>query len=170
MRNWIAVALAAFALAGMAPALAQAPLAGASQRSTDPAVLPKVFSVRVTVADLDAAERFYRDGLGATNIVRVHDRERVAQFPSSVAVVLVQGPPRAAGAAAPHGNGGFILQVTDIDAVVARTAPAGGAVERPPNSGQDERSYGVRASQIRDPDGVGIELIQFPPGGPRQPR
>ena len=125
--------------------------------------LPKVFAVRITVADLARSERFYHDGLGA-QIRHIHSRESMAQFASGPGVVLAQGGPRAAGAPVPEGAGGFLLQVADIDALVARVAAAGGSVERPPNSGTAALSYGVRSALIRDPDGVGIEVIQRPTG------
>lgn len=151
------VAAAMLATCSATQAFAQAAPQGPSMRSTDPAELPKLFAAKVAVADLDRAEKFYREGLGAKNVIRIHDAERMVQFSSGLGLLLAKSAKPASG----EGAGGFILQVADIDAVVARIAPAGGTVVRAPNSGQGEKSFNTRAALIRDPDGVTIELIQF---------
>lgn len=150
------VAAAMLAACSATQAFAQAAPQGPSMRSTDPAELPKVFAVKIATADLDRAEKFYREGLGAKHVIRIHDAERMVQFSSGLGLLLAKG--KAAG----EGAGGFILQVADIEAVVARIAPAGGTMVRPPNSGKGEKSFNTRAAVIRDPDGVTIELIEFP--------
>ena len=158
---------AALGLVAASPAAAepaQAAVPAPAMPRSNPAELPRVFAARVSVADLDRAERFYRDGLGAARVVRVQPRERMVQFSGGPGIVLVQGAPRAAGAPVPESSAGFILQVADIDAVAGRVAAAGGIVTRPPNSGTAANSFGVRAAMIRDPDGTGIEVIQFPAG------
>jgi predicted enzyme related to lactoylglutathione lyase len=138
------------------------PAPAASQRSVNAAELPKVFAVRASVADLGRAERFYKDGLGATQVVKVNDRERAVQFASGVNVILVQGPARAADAAVTPIASGFILQVTDLMSVVKRVPGAGGVVVRAPNPDAPAGPSGVRAAMVQDPDGLSIELIEFP--------
>jgi catechol 2,3-dioxygenase-like lactoylglutathione lyase family enzyme len=171
---------------GLAAALAALPGTAQTSRtampSTNPAELPKVFAVQLRVADLDRSERFYREVFGA-KVTRVHDRERAVQLTSGVNIILVQAPARAADAPAPHGAGGFLMQVVDLQAILARVDAAGGSVERAPQAGQSAGSppasgaakpqrnaaqamiaAGLRAAMVRDPDGVLIEVIQFPSG------
>lgn len=140
------------------PAMAQQ----TQQQSPDQAVeLPRLYAVRATVADLARSEAFYRDGLGATQVRRIHEHEIMVQFPTGPGVILAQT--EASAAAAPvDGAAGFILQVADIDAATARAQAAGARIISPPNSGAGATSFGVRAAFLRDPDGVGIELIQLP--------
>jgi len=158
MKRYLLAAIGVLVMISVAPAMAQE---GQPQMPrSNPAELPKVFAVRASVADLERSERFYRDGLGA-EIRKLHEREIIVYFKTGLNIVLAQS--RASNNTAPtDGAGGFILQVADIEAAIARMEGAGGRVVRPPNSGKGELSYGVRAAFIRDPDGVGIELIQFP--------
>ena len=167
MRYCLLAAIGALAFIASPSAAQTAPAAPPAQAMPhgNPAELPKVFAVSIASADLDRSEKFYLEGLGAVKAVKIHDRERSVQFKSGLSVVLHLVAPRAAGAPLPEGPAGFILQVSDIDALIARVVRAGGTVVRPPNDGKSKLSFGVRAAQIRDPDGVGIELIQFPAAG-----
>ena len=151
MKATIVAAAATLALWTL-PAAAQSAAAAPPTAATD--VMPRIYAVRELVADLDRAERFYREGLGVAQVRRLHENERLMQFASGIGVILVSGPPRADASA----SGGFILKVADIDAATARIAPAGGTVLRPPNKDQGS---GVRSATVRDPDGMEIELIQF---------
>jgi predicted enzyme related to lactoylglutathione lyase len=158
MRRYFYTGLGALAVMGVLLAEAQqAEQAPPAAARTNPAELPKVFAVRITVSDLARSERFYRDALGA-QIRQIHSRESMAQFITGPGVVLAVG--RSDATPQPGGAGGFLLQVVDLDAAIARVAAAGGTVERPPNAGAPPS--GVRSAFIRDPDGVGIEVIQFP--------
>ena len=158
MRQYFYAGLGALAMMGVLPAEAQqAEKTPPAASRTNPAELPKVFAVRVTVSDPERSERFYRDGLGA-KIRQVHSRESMAQFITGPGVVLAVG--RSDATPQSGGAGGFLLQVVDLDAAIAHAAAAGGTVERPPSAGAPPS--GVRSAFIRDPDGVGIEVIQFP--------
>ena len=160
MRISLCAALGAFALMTTPPAQAQPAPPMPPMQHTNPAELPAIFAVRVTVSDLARSERFYRDGLGAA-VMHIRAGESMAHFPTGN-VVLASGPPGSTPLSG--GAGGFLLQVSDLDAAVARVAPAGGTVERapqPPGAGTPPPA-GVRSAFIRDPDGVGIEVIQFP--------
>jgi predicted enzyme related to lactoylglutathione lyase len=158
MRRHSCAALGALAMISVLVAEAQqAGQTPPATSRTNPAELPKVFAVRITVSDLARSERFYRDGLGA-QIRQIQSRESMAQFVTGPGVVLAMG--RSDATPQPGGAGGFLLQVVDLDAAIARVAAAGGTVERPPSTGA--APSGVRSAFIRDPDGVGIEVIQFP--------
>lgn len=138
---------------------AQVPPANAPPSSrTDPTQLPKVFAARIQVGDLTRSAQFYRQVFDA-KVLSTHAHEMIAQLSSGPGIILVQRAPDTAAAA--HGAGGFIIQVTDIEGTVARVKSAGGIVERPPNDGTAKTSFGTRSALVRDPDGVSIEIIQF---------
>lgn len=172
-RMWLAAALA---IALMAPGQANAQAQGSMMHTSNPAELPKVFAVQLRVADLDRSERFYHDVFGA-RVVRVHDRERAAQFTSGVGIILVQGEPPAADASPAQGAGGILIEVADLQAVLQQVEAAGGVVihhapaaeaaqnpaaNPPQDAAAQAIAAGLRAAMIRDPDGVVIEVIQFP--------
>ncbi len=161
MRISLCAALGAFVLMTTPPAQAQPAPPMPPMQHTNPAELPAVFAVRITTSDLARSEKFYSEGLGAT-IFHIRAAESMAHFPTGN-VVLASGAPGATPQTG--GAGGFLLQVSDLEAAIARVVPAGGTVERapqPPGVGAPPPG-GVRSAFIRDPDGVGIEVIQFPP-------
>jgi catechol 2,3-dioxygenase-like lactoylglutathione lyase family enzyme len=164
MKHLLCAAIALLAISSMTAASAGESTQAPSVPGANPAELPKVFAVRITVADLARSEKFYHEGLGA-HIIPIQPREAMAQFASGPGIVLVLGASRAEGAPVSGGGpGGFLFQVADLDAVLAGVAAAGGTVERAPNAGGADSSRRVRSALIRDPDGVGIEIIQRPPG------
>jgi predicted enzyme related to lactoylglutathione lyase len=165
MKHLLCTVIALLAISSVTSARSQESAQPPSVPGANPAELPKVFAVRITVADLARSEKFYHEGLGA-QIIPIQAREAMAQFASGPGIVLVLGTSRAEGApAAGGGAGGFLFQVADIDAVLAGVTAAGGTVERAPaNAGSADSSRRVRSALIRDPDGVGIELIQRPAG------
>jgi predicted enzyme related to lactoylglutathione lyase len=131
------------------------------ERHVDASLLPRVYSVRVRTSDLERASRFYRD-LFDGRVSQVFPGENAVHLASGVYVVLNQsseGAPATADATA-----GFIVQVADLDATLARVAAAGGVVVRAPND--HAPAFQTRSASIRDPDGVEIELIQFAPRAP----
>jgi len=161
-------AAAALVLAVAAPAFAQPQQQGPTpspemmQRmqqmraanTVDPSQLPRLYSVRVVTTDMARAEHFYHDVFGG-RVSQIFPGEDSVQLASGVNLVInrAREPAPAASAA------GFIIQVADIDATVQRVTAAGGTVVRAPSP--TPSAFGTRAGQIRDPDGVGIEIIQF---------
>jgi catechol 2,3-dioxygenase-like lactoylglutathione lyase family enzyme len=134
---------------------------------SDAAVLPMIYGVRVSAANLARSERFYREALGARRVTRVAPTEIMVQFQSGLNIMVSQRPAAAGSAPSPDGAGGGILEVSDIEAVLARVEAAGSRVIRAATSGST--SPGVRTSFIRDPDGVGIEVVQLPASQPAMP-
>ena len=126
---------------------------------SNPAELPKVFAVKIHVADLARSAQFYHDVFDAKTLT-IHAHETMVQLKTGLGIVLIQRSPDAA--ASSDGAGGLIIQVADIEAAVARVKTAGGVVERPPNDGKGKESFSTRSAIVRDLDGVNIELIQFP--------
>lgn len=118
---------------------------------------PTLMMVHVRVADMARSERFYRDVFGMSVTNAVSPREHVLRFantPNTVSGVILL----LADGSAPS-NGGFLIQVPDIDATVARVVAAGGVVTRAPR--ESGSGVAVRNALIRDPDGAAIELMQF---------
>jgi uncharacterized glyoxalase superfamily protein PhnB len=109
----------------------------------------------ITCKDLDASIRFYRDAIGfAVAQTYEHEGKVVAAVVAAgdCALVLNQddgklGWDRIKGQ-------GFYLQINvagpaDVDAAAARIKAAGGALLSEP----EDRSWGVRMFQFKDPDG-----------------
>lgn len=107
----------------------------------------------LTVTDLAASDRWYREVLGFT-LDRRHEREgklvAISLRAGQVRLLLAQDD-GAAGAERAKGVG-FSLQLTtrqDIDSLAARIGSAGGVLEGPPLT----MPWGVRVFRLRDPDG-----------------
>lgn len=142
------------------------------------------FHAGVTVSDMDAALRFYRDGLGLEVISDgsasgASARAIWALDPGRVRVVFLRVPgsdavvelfefscvERHSASARPvdHGAGHLCLYVDDAEALHARLAAAGFrsrsdavvTIERGPHAG-------AKAVYILDPDGYHVELYQRP--------
>jgi catechol 2,3-dioxygenase-like lactoylglutathione lyase family enzyme len=66
------------------------------------------------------------------------------------------------------GNAHLCLVTEDIEADVARLQPLGAEFRDPEPVDIPWGPYrGGRACYLRDPDGISIELIELPPGGPQ---
>jgi catechol 2,3-dioxygenase-like lactoylglutathione lyase family enzyme len=141
---------------------------------------PRPSHVGLCVADLDAALRFYCDGLGFAAAERydldsdqVPGLDRSLEVPGHVQVVsqfirhggfaielLHYADPAAHGepssSRARRGYTHLALHVDDIDAAVARAVEAGGTVL------PDTRaSLGIELVFLTDPDGNRVELLQM---------
>jgi predicted enzyme related to lactoylglutathione lyase len=148
----------------MKPVLVAAALAaGLSLNATATAQAPPIASepvlmmVHVRVAEMGRSERFYHDVFGMSVTNAVSAREHVLRFPNapntaSGVILLLAGD-------TPQPNGGFLVQVPDIDATIARVAAAGGTVMRAPRDSGP--GVAVRNALIKDPDGALIEVMQF---------
>ena len=146
---------------------------------TDPTD-PRPSHVGLCVRDLDAALRFYCDGLGFTAAERyeldsgtVPGLDRSLEVPGRVQVVsqfirhgqfaielLHYGEPKAHGepstSRAHRGYTHLALHVDDLDAALQRAVAAGGTVL------PDTRaSLGVELVFLTDPDGNRVELLQM---------
>jgi lactoylglutathione lyase len=141
---------------------------------------PRPSHVGLCVADLDAALRFYCDGLGFSEAERyeldseqVPGLDRSLEVPGHVRVVsqfirhgsfaielLHYAEPTAHGAPsasrAERGYTHLALHVDDLDAAVERAVAAGGTVL------PDTRaSLGIELVFLVDPDGNRVELLQM---------
>ncbi len=106
----------------------------------------------LTVRDLPASVRWYRDVLGFT-VDREHGREGrlIAVSIRAGAVRLLLGQDDGARGTDRVKGEGFSLQVTtsqNIDELAARVRAHGGGLESEPFD-----AWGVRAFRVRDPDG-----------------
>ena len=115
-------------------------------------LLARSLEASLTVADIRASLRWYRDVMGFT-IDREFEREGVLRAVSiragSVRLLLSQDT-GARGAERVKGKG-FSLQLTtpqDIDALAAGIVARGAAMDTPPSD-----MMGVRFFRLRDPDG-----------------
>ncbi|HEY7789561.1 MAG TPA: VOC family protein [Vicinamibacterales bacterium] len=100
------------------------------------------------------AIEFYTRALGATELYRMSDGERIGhaelQIGDSRVMLADEYPERGIHAAAP-GKGGcsMLLYVEDVDAVVDRAVQAGATLERKP----EDQFYGDRSGGFVDPFG-----------------
>lgn len=139
------------------------------------------FHAGVTVRDMEASLRFYRDGLAlevASDGVRDGAIFESVQgiSPSAVRVVFLRVPGSEAmielfefegierhGASArpcDYGAGHFCLFVDDIDAAVGRLAEHGFGTRRPVQTLAAGPNSGNRVVYAIDPDGYHVELFQ----------
>jgi len=124
-----------------------------------------VLETALYAADLDAAEAFYEGVLGLAKITRAGDRH--VFFRCGPGVLLIFNPaetvkPPAAGAlpVPPHGTTGsghacFRLAKTSFDAMLARLAAAGIAIEA-----DFHWPDGGRSIYFRDPAGNSLECAE----------
>jgi predicted enzyme related to lactoylglutathione lyase len=141
-----------------AGAQVQAPSRATMPRGAAPDQLPKISAGRVYVADMDRSERFYREALGAVKTQKFAANEWVLQFASGAAMQLYKPADAGAGGAS---TAGFIFEVADLDATSERVVRFGGSIVRAAQPASRLAADGVRTAIVRDPDGVGIELIQL---------
>jgi catechol 2,3-dioxygenase-like lactoylglutathione lyase family enzyme len=140
--------------------------------------------VGITVSDLDRSVRFYRDVLGfeVTKPVQVSGPffENVTGVPGCVIdVVFARGlghiiellcyrqPKDRKASTLRSCDPGFwhlCLKVRDIEQVVRAIRAAGFEALSEVQTAEDPPVKGLRVVYARDPDGVGLELIEEPPG------
>jgi lactoylglutathione lyase len=118
--------------------------------------------VNLYTADIEAAQRFYRDLLGFEETFRTpregtpeHVELRLDGF--TLGLGSVQAAQRVHGVEAAPGSPAMALVVwtDDVDEAVERLAAAGTPVVKPPHdSGNDNRN-----ALLRDPDGNLVELV-----------
>ncbi len=120
-------------------------------------------AVRYIVRDVDAAVAFYTQGLGFT--LRQQFGPAMAILTRDDLTLWVAGPPASASRPMPDGRkpepGGwnrFVLQVDDLDSVVARLRSQGVAFRNEVVTGP-----GGRQILCEDPSGNAIELFQAAP-------
>src|SRR5277367_6024722 len=126
---------------------------------------PRLLHTMIRIRDVDAALRFYRDGLG----MRLLDRYDFGEQRFSILFLSFDdysdGPaleltynwdveePYSHGS----GFGHIALGTPDVDTVVSRLAEHGGTITRTPYQLVPE---GPTMAFVKDPDGYSIELIQ----------
>lgn len=116
------------------------------------------------VSEIERSLAFYR-ALGYAVVGRVPDTAfgslTMLRLPDDpfVSLELVHDPARPVGDTGAVNH--LVVQVDDLDAVIADLAGKGVAAEPPAEPGP-----GMRTSWITDPDGYRIELVQWPPGHP----
>ena len=142
----------------------------------------------VTVSDMEASLRFYRDGLGLEILSEAttggdHARRIWGMEPGEVRVVFLTVPgsdtrvelfefsgiERHPASARPsdYGAGHFCLYVDDADAVFARLSAMGYTSRGGEVVGIDTGPHaGNRAVYMKDPDGYHVELYERPPRRP----
>jgi catechol 2,3-dioxygenase-like lactoylglutathione lyase family enzyme len=139
----------------------------------------------LTVSDLDASLRFWRDGLGMREAMSqekrggyleavvgepgAHVRMVHLEFPSGgTRIELFQylQPPggRVSGRPADVGFGHVCVACTDVDELLARLVAAGGTPFGEPADIDTGANRGGRCVYVRDPDGHAVELFSPPAG------
>lgn len=132
--------------------------------------------VSLSVADLDAQQRWYAGALGFTEVVEKFEvpeagvRTAVLQTTGGTRVELIEraGSARTETFADPmdilraQGYGHWALEVDNLDDAFARLTSAGAEAVWPP---ADAVQPGARFGYVKDPEGNLIELIQ-PAGAP----
>ncbi|MEV4002670.1 VOC family protein [Actinomadura sp. NPDC049753] len=124
----------------------------------------RMLHLGLRVTDLDRSLVFY-SALGYAEVGSVPETDfgslTMLQLPDDpfVSLELVHDPARPVvdTSAVNH----LVMQVDDLDAVVADLAAKGVTAEPPADLGS-----GLRTSWLTDPDGYRIELVQWPPGHP----
>lgn len=109
--------------------------------------------------DLDVAVRFYRDVLGL-HVFREFEGGTVFFLGGGYLEVSRQSHER------PSGKLELWLQVRDLERLHAELAAKAVEVLEPPA----DKPWGLREMRIRDPDGVGILLVQIPDDHPLRRR
>ncbi|MGQ4268612.1 VOC family protein [Nocardiopsis changdeensis] len=124
----------------------------------------RMLHLGLRVTDPERSLAFYT-ALGYLEVGRVPETEfgalTMLRLPDDpfVSLELVHDPARPV-----RGTGSvnhLVVQVEDLDAVIARLAAKGVAAEPPTDPGR-----GMRIAWLTDPDGHRIELVQWPPGHP----
>ncbi len=124
----------------------------------------RMLHLGLRVTDPERSLAFYT-ALGYLEVGRVPGTEfgalTMLRLPDDpfVSLELVHDPARPV-----RGTGSvnhLVVQVEDLDAVIARLAAKGVAAEPPTDLGR-----GMRTAWLTDPAGHRIELVQWPPGHP----
>lgn len=117
--------------------------------------LSKIHQIAITVSDVDAALRFYRDVLGLTFLFRAGPE---LAFLDAGGVRLMLGTPeddRTVG----H-NSILYFTVSDIEAAHAALVAAGATNERAPNLVAQMPDHELWIGFLRDPDGNVVGLME----------
>lgn len=129
----------------------------------------KAFSLaKIQVADIDAAERFYVEGLGLEVSARVAEGEGEARMFERI--MAVPGAPRGTpnfilisypdAPCPPPGESTIGFMVEELEASIERAVAAGARLDVPP---AELPHYGLRLAFLLDPQGHRIELLQAMP-------
>jgi len=149
--------------------------------------IQRIAYVGLCVADLERAQRFYRDGLGFEELTRLEAAgsasARILQVPGAdVQAVFLERDgmriellhfvkPGAIDGPSPRpmnlpGLTHFAVRVDDIDQTIAALSAAGGTLLE--DTRVDTPAVRSRAAIVLDPDGTRLELIEAP-GDPAAP-
>jgi catechol 2,3-dioxygenase-like lactoylglutathione lyase family enzyme len=122
----------------------------------------RMLQLGLRVTDLERSLAFYR-ALGYDKVGAVAETAfgslTMLQLPDDpfVSLELVHDPARPVEDI--HAVNHLVVQVDDLDGVIADLATGGLEAETPSEPGP-----GIRTSWLTDPDGYRIELVQWPPG------
>jgi catechol 2,3-dioxygenase-like lactoylglutathione lyase family enzyme len=133
-----------------------------------------VHHVGLSVADLDAQQRWYQMALGLSEVIERFElpepavRTAVLQGPSGLRVELIERVsstrPRPfidpLDAALSQGYGQWAIEVADVDEAFTHLTADGAVPVWPP---ADAVQPGARFAYVKDPEGNLLELIQPPP-------
>lgn len=112
---------------------------------------------KIVVADLAAAEAFYRSVCGFDQVERIEGEGfteaimRPSGSPAGAALVLF-----ADGSSPPPGEAVLVFETDDVDAFAARVAAAGGTITHPP---QHVPALGLTFALFLDGEGHALEAI-----------
>lgn len=154
---------------------------GESGRAAEAGAVTGLFHAGVTVRDMDASLRFYRDALGLELVSRIRGGGRAAwavlgfeaeavqvaflRIPGTAAQIELfefEGVERHGASARPcdFGSGHFCLYVDDAEAMLERVQALGYSSRSDVVRFGGEPFGGARAVYLVDPDGYHVELFQ----------
>jgi catechol 2,3-dioxygenase-like lactoylglutathione lyase family enzyme len=137
-------------------------------------VTARTHHVSLSVADLDAMERWYGAAFGLREVVERVElpepavRTVLLRAPSGLRIELIERPGSIPDpfsdpleAALRQGFGHWALEIDDLEQAVAELTSVGAEIVWPP---ADAVQPGGRFAYVRDPEGNLLELVQMPSG------
>lgn len=152
-RFWMA-ALASASIALSTSASAQP--AQPAQPAAGPVPASRVIMIRMFVSDLARGEKFYHEVLGTTVVQKMGENVSILNFPKGTlpGIIMIKSPQ------VTQMKSSFVIQVPDLEGVLARGAANGGSVQTM-RFAQQVEGMPAKSRHLLDPDGNDIEVLQI---------
>lgn len=134
-----------------APSATHAPVA----QPITPVTTARIVMLRVYVADIARAEKFYHEVFGTTVVQKLGENVRVTVMPGGAfpGIILIQSPDEV------RMNGSWVMQVSNVEETLAK-AQANGATLMHTEFAENVGGMPARSTHLVDPDGNIIEVLQ----------